>query len=29
MDDPSLSTDIGTPAQSDRWDHIHHPDKRK
>lgn len=29
MDDPSLSEDIGTPAQSDRCDHIHHCDKGK
>lgn len=29
MDDPSLSEDIGTPVQSDSWDRIHHPDKRK
>lgn len=29
MDNPSLSQDIGNPAQSDRWDHIHHPDKGK
>lgn len=29
MDNPSLSEDTGTPAQSDRCDHIHHPDKGK
>lgn len=29
MDNPSVSEDTGTPAQSDRCDHIHHADKRK